>query len=174
MPCGWPAFWVSRLLIFRHGTCLPPHREPPSTPSPCSSSHGPFRPRGELLTAPQLVAVVAAVVHVVTHPELGLAPAVLAPELLVGTGCKGRARNQGRDLQRRLWSHQRPVCHRVYRSIAGKPGQLSQRGCRRVGTSAPENSTTAWGHAGVREYVTHLGYSAVFPLLWRTKLLRVL
>lgn len=46
------------------------------------------RPRRELLTALQLVAVVAAVVHVVADPELGLAPAVLALELLVGTGYK--------------------------------------------------------------------------------------
>lgn len=79
MPYGGLAFWVSCLLLsstalaFLHSLRL-------------AQALSPFRPPGELLTALQLVAVVAAVVHVVTDPELGLAPAVLAPELLVGTG----------------------------------------------------------------------------------------
>ena len=64
------------------------HRGPCQPPPFCDSCLllSDTAPRGELLTALQLVAVVAAVVHVVAEPELGLAPAVLAPELLVGTG----------------------------------------------------------------------------------------
>lgn len=78
----------STVLGFLRPTCL--HR-----PLHLAQALSPV-PAGKLLTALQLVAVIAAVVHVVTDPELGLAPAVLAPELLLSTDCKGTERNQGR------------------------------------------------------------------------------